>query len=63
MTTKQIFQNNNKALEQSFLSKIKELPNHKIKPTTVNDMAYFEPIVMLNDKQNTNFKNLVNANN
>ena len=63
MTTKQIFQNNNKALEQSFLSKIKELPNHKVSPTTTNDDAYFEPIVELNEKQNANFKKLVNANN
>ena len=58
-TTYQITQENNKAIEQRFLSKIKELPNHEIKTTTVNDIAYFEPIVELNEKQNTNFKKLL----
>lgn len=55
----EIVKSNNKAIEQGFLSRISKLPNHEIKSTTVNDTAFFEPIVELSTNQKSNFKNLI----
>lgn len=60
MTTTQIVNQNNKLIEQNLISKIKDLPIINIHFSTIKDKAYNEQILQLTEKQNTNFKNLIN---
>jgi hypothetical protein len=59
MTTKEIFDANNRLLKQKVIDRVKELPKVNINPTTVHDFAFTQPIVELTEKENTNFKNLL----
>jgi|694.fasta_scaffold37842_10 hypothetical protein len=59
MTTKEIFDANNRLLKQKVIDRMKELPKVNINPTTVHDFAFTQPIVELTTKQKTNFKNLL----
>lgn len=62
MKTTEIVNANNKAIEQKLISKIKDLPIINMHFSTIKDEAYNEPILQLTEKQNTNFKNLINEN-
>lgn len=62
MTTNQIFNQNNKAIEQKLIVKIKDLPIINKHFSTINDDAYNQPVLQLTEKQNTNFKKLINEN-
>ena len=50
-STTQIFKSLNKATEQKIISDISKLPKLEIKPTTMHDWAFEEPIHELNKKK------------
>jgi len=56
----EIVKNSNKALEQKIISSIKELPKLEVNATTMHDWEFTEPIGELTEKQNENFKKLIN---
>ena len=60
MTTTEIVNANNKAIEQNLILKIKDLPILNKYFTTVKDEAFNMPIINLSKTQSTNLKNLLN---
>lgn len=59
-STKTLFEDNNKTIEQRIIEECRDLPIiHKHFATTINDDAYNEPIVNLNQKQKSTLKNLI----
>lgn len=60
MKTTEIVKQNNKAIEQNLISKIKDLPIINKHFSTINDDAYNEPIIELSTVQKSNLKNLLN---
>lgn len=60
MTTKEIVNRNNKAIEQKIILKIKDLPIIEKHFTTAKDEAFNHPIINLSKTQSTNLKNLLN---
>jgi len=61
-TTQQIAQNANKALEQTLISKISNLPIIEKHFSTIKDNAYNEPIVEITPTEKANLKKLLNEN-
>ena len=60
MTTTEIVNANNKAIEQNLISKIKDLPIINKHFSTIKDDAYNEPIIELSKVQKSNLKKMLN---
>ena len=60
MTTTEIVNQNNKAIKQNLILKIKDLPILNKYFTTAKDEVFNEPIINLSKNQSTNLKNLLN---
>jgi len=60
MTTTEIVNANNKAIEQKLLLEIKDLPIINKHFSTIKDDAYNEPLIDLSKSQKSNLKNLLN---
>lgn len=60
MKTTEIVKQNNKAIEQNLISKIKDLPIINKHFSTIKDDAYNEPLIDLSKSQKSNLKNLLN---
>lgn len=60
MTTKQIIDANNKAIEKKIIKNCKDLPIITKHFTTVNDEDFQEPILELTNSQSSEYKKLIN---
>ena len=58
-STAEIFNSHNKTIEATIIQECKELPIIRKHFTTIDDDAYNEPIVNLNQNQKSNLKNLL----